>query len=135
MAKEKGEHYITNKEMEEELRLYRESGEMSNKLGGMFIKIATNYANKGNFAGYTWKKDMIGEAVYTCVRYAHNFDPSKQNKSNPFAYFTKICYHSFLNYIKKQKKHSKIKDVCYKSIDRIDEKQFIKKAIDYELLK
>lgn len=129
-------YYITNEEMESEMKKFKDSGVMSERLGSMFISIATNYANKGNFTGYTWKKDMIGEAVYTCVRYAHNFDPDKQSKSNPFAYFTKICYHSFLNFIKKQKKHSDIKDTCFKNMETFNEdEQFIEKAIDYELLK
>ncbi|MBU0964686.1 sigma factor for late transcription, partial [Patescibacteria group bacterium] len=98
--------------------------------------IATNYANKGNFAGYTWKRDMINDAVYTCVRYAHNFDPNKQKVPNPFAYFTQICYHSFLNYIKKQNKFSKIKDTLYNNVYMLDENdQYMEKSIDYESLK
>jgi hypothetical protein len=130
-------YYVTNEEMEKEIEEYKETGEMSNRLGAMFIEIATKYANKGSFAGYTWKSDMIGEAVYTCVRYAHNFDPSKQKSSNPFAYFTQICYHSFIGFIKKQKKHSDIKNLCFNGADIIEEnsERYINTAIDYENIK
>jgi len=136
MKKKKDGYYVTNKEMLLEMEKYNESGIISEELGKMFMSIATNYANKGSFAGYTWKRDMIGEAVYTCVRYAYNFDAKKQKVPNPFAYFTQICYHSFLNFIKKQKKHSKIKDTCFNMSYIFNESdQYMKKAINYEQLK
>jgi hypothetical protein len=129
--KNKDGYYITNEDMIDEIKKYHESKSISDKLGGMFIHIATNFANKSNFAGYTWKEDMIGEAVYTCVRYVHNFDIDKCKDSNPFAYFTQICYHSFINYIKKQKKHSKIKDRCY-NLSNIIMENNENTTIDYE---
>ena len=129
-------YYITNIEIEKEINDYKNNGKMSNKLGSIFIDIATNYANKGKFSGYTWKADMIGEAVCTCVRYAHCFDSLKQEKPNPFAYFTQICHHAFINFIKKQKKHSEIKDICMKNMFFIDnDDQIAEKAINYENLK
>ena len=82
------------------------------------LLLAKKYSDKGSFAGYSWKDDMICEAVLTCLRYMHNFDITV-DKPNPFAYFSRIIHNSFLNYISKQKKHSKIKDICYKNIDFI----------------
>jgi len=129
-------HYVTNDEILDEMRKYKESGVISDKLGTIFIKISSGLANRGSYAGYTWKRDMINEAVYTCVRYAHNFKIEKLNKSNAFGYFNMICYHSFLNYIKKQKRHSKIKDICFnKSYILREQDQYMKKAIDYTSLK
>jgi K+-transporting ATPase A subunit len=130
-------YYVTNDDMIAEIERYQESKNISNELGKMFLFIASNFANKGNFSGYTWKEDMIGEAVYTCVRYVHNFDLSKYNNPNPFAYFTQICYHSFISYIKKQKKYSQIKDICFNNADYLmdDDDQCLNKAINYETLK
>jgi len=134
--KKEDNHYVTNDEILEEMDDYKESGVISNKLGGIFIKISSGLASKGSYAGYTWKRDMINEAVYTCIRYAHNFDTKKLNKSNAFGYFNMICYHSFLNYIKKQKKHSKIKDILFNNAYVLTEQdQYMKKAIDYSSLK
>lgn len=132
------DYYVTNKQMIVEIKKYQDSKCISNELGKMILSIATNFANKSNFAGYTWKEDMIGEAVYTCVRYIHNFDVKKEGREgniNPFGYFTKIIYHSFINYIKKQKKHSDIKDICYNNILALDDEQYIEKGINYETLK
>lgn len=132
--------YVTNKELLPYIFLYRETGIVSEKLGGMLLKIAQNFANKGSFHNYTWKEDMIAEAVYTCLRYIHNFDPIRFEKPNPFAYFTSIIKNAFLNYIHRQKKHSNIKDYCYNTfflLDEVeDESDYGKtKGIDYTVLK
>ena len=87
---------------------------------------------------------MIGEAVLTCVKYMHNFDVNKEG-ANPFAYFSKIIHNAFLNFIAKQKKHSNIKDVCYKNIDFLTDdscfeygseaQYFNVSAIDYQAIR
>ena len=132
--------YVTNKDLLPYIFLYRETGIVSEELGGMLLKIAQNFANKGSFHNYTWKEDMIAEAVYTCLRYIHNFDPIRFEKPNPFAYFTSIVKNAFLNYIHRQKKHSKIKDYCYNTFFLLnefeDEDDYGKsKGIDYTILK
>ena len=111
-------NYIKNKNLLEELKVYEDTGEKTEELGRMFLLLAQRYSDRGNFAGYTWKDDMICEAVLTCLRYMHNFK-TDIDKPNPFAYFSRIIHNAFLNYIAKQKTHSKIKDICYKNIDFI----------------
>ena len=111
---------------------------MGDKLNGMIIMIATNYANSSNFSGYTWKEDMIAEAISTCLKYCHNFDPYKYKKPQPFSYITTICYHSFLNYIEKEKNHSAIKRECYDMFMeymKVVQNVYGLTAIDYENLK
>ena len=76
---------------------------------------------------------MICEAVLTCIKYMHNFNPDKSKYA--FAYISKICFNSFRSYIKKQKKHSEIKDKCYNNSWRLnDEEHYTTKTINYELL-
>lgn len=122
-----------------EIIKYKKTKHISEELGTMIFSIAKNFATKGSYSGYTWKEDMISEAVLTCLKYMHNFDPKKYKYPNPFAYFTTIIYHSFLNYIKKQKKHSEIKDICYKKIQLLEEVNYgdyyLIKAIDYQVLR
>ena len=129
-------YYVKNSELMPHIYEYRETGKVSEELGSMILKIASNYANKGNFYGYTWKEDMVGEAVLTCIKYMHNFDPMKQKRPNPFAYFTTVIRNAFLNYIRKQKKHSEIKDACWKNGYMLDrEEMYHIKGIDYRQLK
>jgi len=127
-------NYITNKELLPVLAKYKETGVISEELGQMFYLIARNLSSKSNWASYTWKEDMIQEAVFTCTKYIKNFDSNKSK--NPFAYITQICNNSFVAYVKKQKKHSNIKDTCYKEIDKLDEQNniWIDKGIDYTVL-
>ena len=111
-------HYVNNKEMLEEFKKYKQTGKISDKLGDMFIKIAKNLSNKPNFIGYTWKEEMIGEAVLTCIKYSKNFDPEKS--TNPFGYISRFCYNSFIEYINKQKRHSTIKETLYDNKELVD---------------
>jgi len=85
---------------------------MSESLGKMLLRIAEQFSTRGSFASYTYRDDMIGEAVLTCCRYLKNFNPDKSK--NPFSYITQICLNSFINYIKIQNRHSQIKDIIYK---------------------
>lgn len=130
-----GNNYVSNKDILEHVHKWKETGKMPNELGEDFLIIATNLSNKSNFIGYTWKDDMIAEAVLTCVKYFRNFDPEKSK--NPFAYITRICYNSFINSIKKQKNHGKMKQDLYDSKDEVNHESFFSyKSIDYtELLR
>lgn len=110
--------YINNKNLLNEIHKFKETGKKTEKLGKMLLLLAKRYSDKGSFYGYTWKDDMIGEAVLTCIKYMHNFDPTIENP-NPFAYFSRIIHNSFLNYISKQKIHSNIRDICFKNLDLI----------------
>jgi len=125
-------HYVRNADLIPEVQMFSQTGVISENLGRMLLLIAKNLSNKGNFINYTWKEDMIQEAVLTCCKYLKNFDLNKSN--NPFAYITTICNHSFVNYINKQKRHSEIKDRCFKGRDELvidDSHTIMYKAIDY----
>lgn len=132
-------NYLSNKNLLPEIETSIGKGQCTEELGRMFLLLAKKYSDKGSFSGYSYKDDMIGEAVYTCLRYMHNFKVEKDNP-NPFAYFSKVIHNSFLLYISQQKKHSKIKDVCYKNLDVImpefndeDEHSFFEiSAINYQ---
>lgn len=131
---DKALHYVNNEEMLEEFRKYKSTGIISNELGTMFVKIARNLSNKSNFIGYTWKEEMIGEAVLTCIKYSKNFDPDKSK--NAFGYISRFCYNSFIEYIKKQKNHSQIKETLYNNKELVDHDQFYcYKSIDYTNLR
>jgi len=131
--------YVKNEDLLPHIHEYRETGIVSEELGRMLMMIADNFANKGSFHNYTWKEDMKQEAIITCLRYIHNFNPLRYSRPNPFAYFTTIIRNSFLNYIRKQKQHSKIKDECFNNYHllRDEEKNGFNcvKGIDYTVLK
>lgn len=109
----KSNHYVNNKrlyaEMKEFIYACREAekkGELRPDIpkyvGESILHIATNMARKLNFAAYTYKEEMIGDGIETCIKYIHNFNPDKYN--NPFAYFSQFVHNAFIQRIKHEKK-------------------------------
>jgi DNA-directed RNA polymerase specialized sigma24 family protein len=56
---------------------------------------------QANFVGYTWKEEMVGNAVLKCFLRAASFDPEKGKFKS---YFSVAIWHSFLDTIKKEKR-------------------------------
>lgn len=75
--------------------------------------MATNYAKKPNFSGYSYVDEMIFDAIENCLRYAHNFDPTKT--TNTFAYLTQFIHNAFIRRIKKEnlQQYVKLKNIEY----------------------
>lgn len=114
----KKNHYVNNKSLYSSLLHYKalvqdaeEQGKpiprVSNYIGEAIVLICTRLSNKPNFYGYTYKDDMISDAIIDCVAAVDNFDPDKTN--NPFAYFTQIAWFAFLRRIDKEKRQTYIK--------------------------
>lgn len=106
-------HYVNNKEFYFEMKQYIEKKRnnpetrVPNSIGSKIIKICTRLAFRPNFINYTYKEEMIGDAIENCIAYIDNFNPDKSN--NPFSYFTQIAYFAYLRRIEKEKKGTKIK--------------------------
>jgi len=64
-------------------------------------------ASRLNFNGYTYKEDLIGDAIENCILSIKTFDPEKSD--NAFAYFTQIAWNAFIRRIKKENKQLYIK--------------------------
>ena len=90
----------------------KEPPRATNYIGECIWLIATRLSTNRNFINYTYREEMIGDAIENCLRYLHNFNPEKTK--NPFAYFTQISYYAFLRRIDKEQKQSYIR---WKSIE------------------
>ena len=98
---------------------------MTEYIGECIYKIATRLSTRPNFINYTYRDEMICDAIENCIQYINNFDAKKSN--NAFAYITQICYYAFLRRIQKEKKQVFIKQkqieqasVVMDSFDTID---------------
>jgi DNA-directed RNA polymerase specialized sigma24 family protein len=109
-------HYIQNHDLYNEIVKFKENGVASETLGEYLLLIANNLSSKGRFNGYTWRNDMVSEAVLTCIKYLRGYDTER---TNAFAYVTQICKNAMFAYIKTEHKHSVIKDKCYKLSDSL----------------
>lgn len=65
------------------------------------MDVSNNLAYRYNFIDYTYRDEMIGDGIHSCVRYIHNYDPSK---GTPHSYMTKIAEQSFVRRINKEKR-------------------------------
>ena len=104
-GKEKKPYYIEPKEFRESLQRYYDTDNLTDDLAENIKKIAYGLSYNGSFINYTYKDDMIGDALIKMYSALKNKKFNFETGSNPFSYFTTIAYHAFINRIKKEKKH------------------------------
>lgn len=101
-------HYVNAREFEDALIQYYKDDKISNYLGEAIQKIANGLSYAPNFMNYSFRDDMIGDAVLKMYQ-AVLHKKFKLNKGfSPFGYFTTIAYHAFICRIKKEKKHHEV---------------------------
>jgi hypothetical protein len=119
------EHYVNNKEFSQAVVDYvnsandaRDKGEseptIPNYIGECFLKISEGLSHKPNFISYTYREEMVMDAVENCIKAIMNYDITKATRTglpNAFAYFTQISYFAFLRRIAKEKRQQDIKEL------------------------
>jgi hypothetical protein len=121
--KKRGAHYVDNalfaeavsehvKGVKEDIANEIEPRGITDYIGKCFLNIAEGLSHSGNFINYTYREDMVMDAVENCIKYINNFDidkPTRTGKPNAFSYFTQISWFAFLRRIAKEKKQTEIK--------------------------
>jgi len=141
-------HYVNNRDFLDALVIYKQDCALAIEqnterpiipryIGECFMKIATHYAYKPNFANYSYKEDLISDSVENMSRYVLNFNPEKS--TNPFAYFTQITHFAFLRRIKTEKKETEKKAMIIERLnfDEVmsDDGDFIDNYSDYSSIR
>ena len=98
-------YYVNPKQFLQQLTEYYETDDLIDELAEAVYKIAVGLSYSPNFINYSYKDEMIGDAVVKMVAAVKNKKFRIDSPSNPFSYFTTIAYHAFINRIKKEKKH------------------------------
>jgi len=110
-------------------------------IGECIISIANKLATKINFVMYTYKEELIGDAIEKMVEAVNlkKFDPTLS--SNPFAYFSQISWNCFLQRIEKEKreayvKHKNLQNLNFEDMeslgDLMDNEEHIKVIENFE---
>jgi hypothetical protein len=118
-------HYVNNKELYQKLverkKLVNEAIELGqpkpkvdNYLGKVILDISNRLSYRYNFINYTYRDEMVCDAIENCLDVVDKFDPEKS--TNPFAYFTKIAFRAFVRRIQKEKKQQLIKNKILENI-------------------
>ena len=81
-------------------------------IASCFLKICEGLSRKSNFVRYTYREEMVMDAVENCLKAIENYNleaATRTGKPNAFAYFTQISWYAFLRRIQKEKKQQDIK--------------------------
>ena len=134
-------HYVNNREFSEAVYDYalasKEAKENNNQvpkvtdyIAKCFIKIAEGLSHRPNFVRYTYREEMVMDAVENCLRAIGNYNietATRTGKPNAFSYFTQICYFAFIRRITKEKKQQ---DIKFKFIEKMGIEDFVAMGMD-----
>ena len=118
-------HYVNNAQFSQAVVDYvtnlneaRDKGESLPKVPDYialcFLKICEGLSHKSNFVRYTYREEMVMDAVENSIKAIMNYDINKATRTglpNAFAYFTQISYYAFLRRIAKEKRQQDIKEL------------------------
>lgn len=116
-------HYVNNKEFSQAVVEYcttvaaaKAAGDslpiVPDYIASCFLKISEGLSHKSNFIRYTYREEMVMDAVENCLKAIENYNVEAATRSgnpNAFAYFTQISWYAFLRRIAKEKKQQEIK--------------------------
>ena len=116
-------HYVNNANFSQAVVEYvtvlneaRDAGEqlpiVPDYIARCFLKIAEGLSHKSNFIRYTYREEMVMDAVENCLKAIENYNleaATRTGKPNAFAYFTQISWYAFLRRIAKEKKQQDVK--------------------------
>jgi len=112
-------HYVNNADFSQAVvtyvshaRMCKEAGKskpvVPNYIAECFLKISEGLSHKANFVRYTYREEMVMDAVENCLNY--NLEAAtRSGKPNAFAYFTQITWYAFLRRIQREKRQQDIK--------------------------
>jgi len=101
----KKQNYVDPKVFFDEICQYYKTDIIPDHLAESVYKIAVGLSYAPNFLNYSYKDEMVGDAVLKMFSALINKKFNTSTKNNPFSYFTTIAFHAFINRIKKEKKH------------------------------
>ena len=136
-------HYVNNREFSYAVVDYvksvtlaeseaREPPKVTNYIASCFLKIAEGLSHKSNFIRYTYREEMVMDAVENCLKAIHNYNietATRTGKPNAFSYFTQICYFAFIRRITKEKKQQ---DIKFRFIEKMGIEDFMEIGMDRE---
>lgn len=111
-------NYINGRELFEEMCVYHEAYKITqaaglerppitDKIANAIMQIANRMSASHNFANYSFRGDMVSDAILKCFQKIHLFDPLKSE--NTFAYISQISHNAFINRIKIEQNQTSVK--------------------------
>jgi hypothetical protein len=134
-------HYVNNRDFSEAVMNYAVRAQaakakdkklpiVDDYIAKCFIRIAEGLSHRPNFVRYTYREEMVMDAVENCLRAIGNYNieaSTRTGKPNAFSYFTQICYFAFIRRITKEKKQQ---DIKFKFIEKMGIEDFVAMGMD-----
>ena len=134
-------HYVNNKQFSYAVVDYVKSvndalekdqvpPKVTDYIATCFMKISEGLSHRPNFVRYTYRDEMVMDAVENCLRAIRNYKietATRTGNPNAFSYFTQICFFAFIRRITKEKKQQEIK---LKFIERMGIEEFMDMGMD-----
>ena len=134
-------HYVNNRDFSEAVMKYAiEARDCKQKeikvptvpdyIAKCFIRISEGLSHRPNFVRYTYREEMVMDAVENCLRAIGNYNietATRTGRPNAFSYFTQICYFAFIRRITKEKKQQ---DIKFRFIERMGVEDFVAMGMD-----
>ena len=104
-------NYVDPIELHNELKNYKQTNQMSDNLGNIFITMCKRILNHSNFKNYnqSLKEDMSGHAYLLLCRYIKNCDPDIRTARQCFNYVSTIIFNAFKQVLIQHYKQENIK--------------------------
>lgn len=119
------QHYVNNKQFTQavidhvgEVNAARKAGEddppVPNYIAECFLRMAEGLSHKSNFVRYTFREEMVMDAVENMLRVLDKatFNANAKTRKGPpnaFGYFTHIAWYAFVRRITKENKQYELK--------------------------
>ena len=101
-------NYIDRNELHSEMKVYKDTGVISERLGQLFITMVDHILGHSNFRNYTQavREEMKSYALLLLIKYSHNCDAYQRDARQTFNYITTIvmnsCKQVLIKYYKNQ---------------------------------
>lgn len=111
-------NYINNKKLYECMQAYTARARQASAegkprppvpeyVGECILLICRRMGTRFNFTGYSYRDEMVGDAIVDCVNAFYNFDSDRF--SNPFGYFSMVAWRAMVRKIFNEKKETYLK--------------------------
>ena len=133
----KDRHYVNAEDLKQAIAKYYETDDCTDYLCECINKIAQGLSFSPSFINYSYKDEMVGDAVVKMFSALKRKKFDITSPTSPFSYFTTIAFHAFINRIKKEKKHyeavTAYRDSKYEELLTSGEINiYVKPAVDHD---
>lgn len=142
-------HYVNNRdfsnavveyvtEANEAIEAGKDAPVVPNYIAECFLKICEGLSRKSNFVRYSYREEMVMDAVENCLKAIKNYNvenATRSGKPNAFGYFTQIAWFAFIRRIQREKKQqdAKLRFIAEAGLDEFmidaDEDPAVAKAV------